>query len=358
MPTLYEYNNTLDDAAQAQFGARWNAQTFTPATSHTIISVKLKLYRAFFPGTVTVSIRATDVNGKPTGADLAVGTTDGNTLDISPNYEWREISLGNGTYLIAGTLYAIVVRAVNGVPGKQLHWRIIAGSSYDVYVNGRFAQSLDSGVSWAFGDTKVDFMFEDWGGTAGSTYHVYPTDPTIRVSSIVHRYGRGVYNMEMKFGDVTADFNVPEIDLIPKKSFEDEEEKKAKQQPVTIVVSPGTPTPQVTPPSPTQPPKKKEQVVTGPIQLTQYAKDVLKKHAPTAEALQARITGLQQGVQAVVTPYAIDVIRKNEEAAALLASIQAWTKQASMTTIRTEDRARLLKQIVSARARLKTLYGK
>jgi hypothetical protein len=60
--TLYEYYNTGDDASLFLYGIYWKAQTFTPLAPHKITSVKLKLYKAIgSPGTVTVSIRATDV---------------------------------------------------------------------------------------------------------------------------------------------------------------------------------------------------------------------------------------------------------------------------------------------------------
>ena len=92
--TLYENYNTGDDAALGIYGAIWAAQTFTVgAAGHTITSVKLLLYRYGSPGTVTVSIRATDGNGHPTGSDLTSGTTDGNTLPTGSPSELREITL-------------------------------------------------------------------------------------------------------------------------------------------------------------------------------------------------------------------------------------------------------------------------
>ncbi len=54
---------------------------------------------------------------------------------------------------------------------------------------------------------------------------VYPTDLITRVTSITHRYDRGVYNMELGLGDVTAGFGVPEVDTEVKKSYEPKEEE-------------------------------------------------------------------------------------------------------------------------------------
>jgi len=160
MATLYEYYNTGDDAYWGgPYGAHWGAQTFTPATAHKITSVKLKLFRIGSPGTATVSIRATDGNGLPTGADLCSGTIDGNTLTTNEAGLWYEITLGAGYNLAASTKYAIVVRQ-NGDADNHVGWR--GDWTNPTYAGGSFAQSADSGATWSAG-TDIDFMFEDWG---------------------------------------------------------------------------------------------------------------------------------------------------------------------------------------------------
>lgn len=160
MATLYEYYNTGDIGSADIYGAVWRGQTFTPSTAHKITSVKLLLFRSGSPGTVTVSIRATDVNGHPTGADLCSGTTDGNTLPTASPYEWREITLGAGYDLVASTQYAIVVRATSGDASNILWWRVDSPSP--TYAGGCSETSTDSGVTWE-SYTPWDFMFEDWG---------------------------------------------------------------------------------------------------------------------------------------------------------------------------------------------------
>ncbi|GAG73463.1 unnamed protein product, partial [marine sediment metagenome] len=103
----YEYYNTGDDHSLSVGIDTWRAQTFTPTTKHKITSVKLKLYRnSHTPDTVTVSIRATDVDGKPMGGDLCFGTTNGNTLTTDTAGEWREITIDDGYTLLAGTKYS------------------------------------------------------------------------------------------------------------------------------------------------------------------------------------------------------------------------------------------------------------
>jgi hypothetical protein len=162
MATLYEYFNTGDDDFFAVRGSTWIAQTFTPSTAHKITSVKLLLYRLGSPGTITVSIRATDGSGHPTGGDLCSGTTNGNTLPTSSPYEWREVTLGDGYDLAASTKYAIVVRAPSGDTSNTLRWR---DKMTGGYAGGNTETSSNSGSSWT-AQSNYDLMFEDWGESA------------------------------------------------------------------------------------------------------------------------------------------------------------------------------------------------
>ena len=95
---LYEYYNTGDDSGQSVYGSNWYAQTFTPSIAHTITSVKLLLYRSGSPGTVTVSIRATDGSGHPIGPDLCSGTTDGSTLPTATTTSQTRLPTGDQSY--------------------------------------------------------------------------------------------------------------------------------------------------------------------------------------------------------------------------------------------------------------------
>lgn len=173
MADLFEYYIAGDGTAYYFFGSRWGAQTFTPSTAHTITSVKIKLYRDGLPGTITVSIRATDGSGHPTGEDLCSGTTNGDTLTTDFAGEWREITLGAGYNLSPDVKYAIVVRAPSGNLGA---WRFDISSS--TYTGGCYESSDDSGESWTPVVTS-DFMFEEWGDLL-----VIPTVTTQAVTSI------------------------------------------------------------------------------------------------------------------------------------------------------------------------------
>lgn len=166
MATLFEYLNTGGDdyedisGASPQSDAIWAGQTFTPSIAHTITEVKLLAWRELSPGTLTVRIRATDGSGLPTGADLASGTYNANTLTTNPAGEWITITLSAGYALSAGVKYAIVV-TVTGTGLNNFNW--IADSSSPTYSGGNTVFSdADAGTTWT-ANTGRDFMFEEWG---------------------------------------------------------------------------------------------------------------------------------------------------------------------------------------------------
>ena len=129
----------------------WESQTFTTESAYTINKVDLRLGKlaAHTPGTVTVSIRATDGEGKPTGGDLTSGQTNGNTLAVE---EWREISL-TPYALSNATKYAIVVRC----EALEVRWhgQTVAGT----YPDGNRCYSDNAGSTWT-SDTVRDLDFK------------------------------------------------------------------------------------------------------------------------------------------------------------------------------------------------------
>jgi hypothetical protein len=165
IPALYEYCNTGETASIIFGYDNWLAQTFTPLKSHTIKSVKFLLDKTGNVGTLGVGIRATDVDGFPTGEDLCSGTTDGDTLPEHTgnpdDAEWREISLGNGYYLTAGVKYAVYIKAVNLVmPDWPYIWLAYPGD----YDRGEFCESFYGGAYWQIVYGRLsDLMFEEWG---------------------------------------------------------------------------------------------------------------------------------------------------------------------------------------------------
>jgi len=163
MATLYEYYNTDDDDYHNVYGANWKAQTFTVSDQgHAVTKVGIKAFRVGSPGTLTLSVRATDANGHPTGSDLTSGTTNANNFTTDTAGAWYYISVTSYD-LLANTKYAVVVRCTDGAWGNHANWR--SDTSSPTYASGNYEASGDSGVTWT-ANTGSDFMFEVYGYTA------------------------------------------------------------------------------------------------------------------------------------------------------------------------------------------------
>ncbi|KKM01235.1 hypothetical protein LCGC14_1796450 [marine sediment metagenome] len=185
MSKLFEFHNPSGTTSSSLTTTTiFVGQTFTPAKSHRISSVKIKVFRSDSfqgaggsPGTVTVSIRAT-AGGVPTGVDLASGTFDGDTLPTpAANAAYTEAVFSTGVLLVANTKYAIVVRASAADNDNRLGW--IMDISSPVYTGGNYVQSNNSGVDWT-SQTGWDLAFEEYGGSAGFLWiegkHLHSTD--------------------------------------------------------------------------------------------------------------------------------------------------------------------------------------
>jgi hypothetical protein len=157
---LQEYYASGDDTGDgAIYGNNWQAQTFTAEKAYRITSVRLKLYRLGLPGTITVSIRATDASDHPTGPDLCSGTTNGNTLTTSSAGQERDIYFGAGYPLTYGVKYAIVVRC-GGDVNNCFYWR--EDSTTPTYAGGYVEISSNGGSSWT-GYSGRDKWFRNYG---------------------------------------------------------------------------------------------------------------------------------------------------------------------------------------------------
>jgi len=157
MPVRYEYWVYETAAWTEVYGNDWHGQTFTPGVAHRIVKVRLRIARAGIPTNAEVVIKATDEEGKPTGADLATGTINVLSLpvDLVPA-PWTYISLSTSPSLSALTKYAIIVRCLGNVDNK-IYWN----EGGPGYPGGQAIVSLDGGASWLF--NPFDFNFEEWG---------------------------------------------------------------------------------------------------------------------------------------------------------------------------------------------------
>jgi len=185
----------------------WRAQTFIASSNYTLSSVTLMMWKFtyYHPGIITVSIRATDIDGHPTGEDLCVGTTDGETL---PNVfaladaEWREIEFTAPIILTSGIKYAIVVRTTESEVYDGVFWNI----DINVYANGRNENSSNCGKTWIAPVLSFDYCFKcnQKNGTAPNC------TITINNSEIFggNKSEGGIYgNVDLMFGDITQTQN-------------------------------------------------------------------------------------------------------------------------------------------------------
>jgi hypothetical protein len=136
----------------------WEAQTFTAGLALRVRGVWLKLYKSGTgaqPGILTVSVRAVDGSGHPSGVDLCIGTIDGNAIQFldSSGAGWVWIPFTTGALLAMATKYALVVRCAN----SSLYWR--CDTTSPTYTGGNREYSTNSGTSWT-ADNAKDFMFQ------------------------------------------------------------------------------------------------------------------------------------------------------------------------------------------------------
>ena len=190
------------DNKESITGTNWRAVTFTPNANHTIKGVRLNLYGSGAT-TITVSIRATAA-GLPTEADLCSGTFDGSQLNSSADNRVYDISLGAGTALTAGTVYAIVVRVAAGT----LYW----GSSGAGYAGGQKCSSSNSGSSWT-ADATRGLLFEEYGANSmdvpatpnpsavGDGLYIGNSSQFDYVDVWVNQAGVGTYTITWKYWD-------------------------------------------------------------------------------------------------------------------------------------------------------------
>lgn len=194
-----------DDNQETFTGNNWRAMTFTPETNHTIRGVRLALYGSSI-GTITVSIRAT-TSGLPNGADLCTGTLDGSQLNGTWDGKVYDISLGAGTALTAGTVYALVVRTASG----NLSWR----SSPAGYDRGQKCTSANAGSSWT-ADATRELLFAEFGANSldvpatpnptavGDGLYIGNSAPFDYVDLWVNQAGAGTYTITWKYYNGTS----------------------------------------------------------------------------------------------------------------------------------------------------------
>lgn len=149
--TVDQQNSLLGTSGVGITVTTWGGQTFTPSVTGLITRVDVNLFCSGCTGTIpnlTLSIRATNGSGLPTGADLASGTITGFNSGINAYYS---ANLVTPITLNAATQYAFVVRpTANPSPGTYALTR--SGTSTtgaDVYAGGTRVAGATSGTVWS-----------------------------------------------------------------------------------------------------------------------------------------------------------------------------------------------------------------
>ncbi|HEV2720110.1 MAG TPA: carboxypeptidase-like regulatory domain-containing protein, partial [Thermoanaerobaculia bacterium] len=159
-PDILDQQNT--NTTNSGFGftsTSWVGQTFQPAISGQLTRVDLDLFCSTCTGTapnLTVSIRAT-TSDLPTGADLATATIPGFTSGAGGFFT---ATFATPATVTAGTRYAVVVRPVSN-PSAGTYAYVVSPSN--VYTNGRWVQSGNSGATWSAGTTGTPPTSRDLG---------------------------------------------------------------------------------------------------------------------------------------------------------------------------------------------------
>jgi len=157
---LFEHYNTGDDWYFAVYGTHYGGQTFTPLSSHFLTSVRLRLYRSGNPGDLIVINTATDEDGHPAGAPLALATIDANAFTTDPTGEWYEITFPTGYIANASTKYAVFLRATPAALPDYIGWR--SDKTDPTYPRGNMEYMVLGETLW-ISVPGIDMMFEEYG---------------------------------------------------------------------------------------------------------------------------------------------------------------------------------------------------
>lgn len=172
---LKESFETFDGTGASTYGVNWKFQTFTTTSAYDISDVALNCWKFGSPGNITVSIRAVDGNGKPTGADLATVTVADSEISTLPSLAYYTFTFASSYALDDATKYAIVWRAPNGDASNYF-----APFGYDSsgYANGGYGTSSNSGSSWGSPSATRDMNFKIYGDVSapGKAQNPTPTD--------------------------------------------------------------------------------------------------------------------------------------------------------------------------------------
>ncbi len=159
MAQKFESYEAGADAYNTLFGSWWAAQTFTPLLGHKITSLKCYVERLNIPiGSFRVEVRAT-LGIQPSGPALASGSILAGVIGEGAP-AWYEVSLGAGTILLPGTMYAYTAHYDGSSSNYCIRFWVDRSSA--TYSRGTYLDTADGGASW-HNNSTWDALFQDWG---------------------------------------------------------------------------------------------------------------------------------------------------------------------------------------------------
>ncbi len=164
----YANYTTGDNYGKSLYADNWSAQTFNWSMSYIATHARVKIARGGVDGTLTLSIRATNATGYPTGDDLCSGTLSVGSVTPASSGDWYTVDFDDYT-LTANTQYALVARYTGDNTSDDVYWRddSVAGA----YADGLGYESSDGGATFTpLASSDDDFMFEIWGTEALDIY--------------------------------------------------------------------------------------------------------------------------------------------------------------------------------------------
>lgn len=162
------------EGSEVLVGNTWGGQTITFDSDYVLKSVEFKMARVTDTdiGAVVVSLRAADVNNKPSGEDISVAVRYSADIPLTTR-DWREFTFDVPYKLVASTQYALVVHTTQA--SNSLSVGEITPSGY---AGGSQVVSTDGGDSWTVNLT-YDYLFRTYGTPVGAGQSgVSPTTDT------------------------------------------------------------------------------------------------------------------------------------------------------------------------------------
>lgn len=154
MAEKLEYFDSGGNTTPAVYIDRWYCQTFTPQVNATLGYCRVYINKSGTPtDSLTLAIKATDGEGKPTGPNLTEITLPHTSIGTSLawiTFNFPDIDIENGTK------YALILST--GAAFLGYGWR---GNTAGGYPRGECWQSQNQGSSWL--SQVMEVFFEAWG---------------------------------------------------------------------------------------------------------------------------------------------------------------------------------------------------